>query len=138
MQRFFEGKPKSKLSIDTMIEDLELRKPPNVDQIITLLRDTKKFLSITDPLFQKDRASFKDPTIKKILEDAGSRLASFQQVVTTDGDGKEAFKFCCEAHEERLDTLKTNNDKIYLYYSQHDNPLRTILESQSLKNTYTS
>ncbi len=136
MLRLFVDKPKTKLSIDTIIGDLELRNPPNALQIISMLQDTKAFLSVTDPLFQKDREFFNDAAIKKILEDASARLISSQARVGTDTNGKEAFEFCLQAHQERLDLLKTNNDKIYLYYSQHDNPLKKILTTtQSVKNT---
>ncbi len=135
MHRLFQESPKSKLAIDTIIEELQLRRHPKADQIILILQGTKDFLSVTDPQFQKDRDGFNDAIIKKIFEKTSTRLTALQHELITDADGKDAFEFCLEAHQERLDLLKTNRDKIYLYYSLNDNPLKDILSSMLIKNT---
>lgn len=129
MQSLFDNaKAKTDLAIDVIVEELTLKKTPDFEDMVKILLSAKAFLSVTDPLFQKDRDSIPPQIIKEILDRAGDSLKEFQRKNLQNKDCKHAFEYCLDIYQERLNELHANQDKIYIYYDQHHNDLKELLQ----------
>jgi NTP pyrophosphatase (non-canonical NTP hydrolase) len=107
--------------------------------IVKLLEDTQQFLTKTAPEFQAKRdAAINDLVIKAILDELASKIGAAKQK-TTNKEFNQVLAVCIDIVNGRLNELETNHDKIFTYYKQNDNALKTLLASslsKQLNNGY--
>lgn len=105
------------------------------NDIANLINAVSLFRSQTAPEFQTQRDnSIKTKEISSILNTLGEALKTYQEYLNQNSGDKEAadaLDFSTKAIHATLKQLKSSKDKIYRYYSRHDNLLKTQLPEQT-------
>ncbi len=92
-------------------------------------------VSETSPDHQMERDKWiKDKVIHDILERMGLALKTFHYRHKLNQEEIDNYIYCKLMILDRLELLEKNKDKIFQYYSQHDNALKAEL-SKSIINT---
>jgi hypothetical protein len=107
------------------------------NDISKLLFNIQSFMAATDHDYQTDRDKrISEEKIVQILNKHGNAMKDFYDnhiqyknlgVTNQKREVIDAFIYCEKAMLNQLEIMKNNNDKIYLYFENHQNILKDIL-----------